>query len=431
MTEIWGSYEWQDHAVPQEPLDDTERPEYGIPLTLRPVLDPRAEQRPIFDPALKQHANAYRAGDPSFTDPRLQTAWYAARRRAMDEVLAAVADSPWAPHLVLRGSVLLRGWFGEAAREPGDLDFVVAPRDWQIEEERTATMLAELARAAEQRTTAGAPGVLFSAADAVSEPIWTYDRVPGCRLVLPWTAEGLPGGTVQLDFVFNERLPQAPERTPVAALAEGPGCTLTAVTPALSLAWKLLWLLTDMYPQGKDLYDAVLLAETTPLRYELLREVFLDAGGWWAAQPVTTELLAQLRNRTEWEHFESEYPQIEADLEECTDRLIAALAPTFAGAPAPEERQRWWTAAWVTHYRARLETSDLATLLRELAGDGAALPVVIVLVRAVLGHERHTLEEARDLVLADPSWARAADRYEADPRRLARQLAELAEPVDL
>ncbi|MGW4384328.1 hypothetical protein [Kitasatospora sp. NPDC004531] len=39
-----------------------------------------------------------------FTDPALATAWYAARRTAMDTGLAAVAASRWADHLVLRGS---------------------------------------------------------------------------------------------------------------------------------------------------------------------------------------------------------------------------------------------------------------------------------------------------------------------------------------
>ncbi|PYC74957.1 hypothetical protein C7C45_03455 [Micromonospora arborensis] len=37
---------------------------------------------------------------------------------------------------------------------------------------------------------------------------------------------------------------------------------LAAPAP-LALAWKLLWLATDRYPQGKDLYDAALLAEHT------------------------------------------------------------------------------------------------------------------------------------------------------------------------
>ena len=40
-----------------------------------------------------------------------------------------------------------------------------------------------------------------------------------------------------------------------------------------ALAWKLLWLATDTYPQGKDLYDAVLLAEHTTVDQSLVRQL--------------------------------------------------------------------------------------------------------------------------------------------------------------
>lgn len=47
-----------------------------------------------------------------------------------------------------------------------------------------------------------------------------------------------------------------------------------------SLAWKLLWLYSDIHPQGKDLYDAVLLAERTALQTSLLKTVLQDADSW-------------------------------------------------------------------------------------------------------------------------------------------------------
>ena len=43
----------------------------------------------------------------------------------------------------------------------------------------------------------------------------------------------------------------------------GVAAPMLAAPAPLALAWKLLWLATDTYPQGKDLYDAVLLAENT------------------------------------------------------------------------------------------------------------------------------------------------------------------------
>ncbi|WP_327278397.1 nucleotidyl transferase AbiEii/AbiGii toxin family protein [Streptomyces sp. NBC_01224] len=93
----------------------------------------------ISEPALQQFANPYQAGEPEFdgADEEMGRAWHGARRTAPDTVLAVVADGPWGRHLVLRGSVLMATWFEEAAREPGDLDFLVVPRDWAMGGPRT------------------------------------------------------------------------------------------------------------------------------------------------------------------------------------------------------------------------------------------------------------------------------------------------------
>lgn len=123
-------------------------------------------------------------------------------------------------------------WFPRTAREPGDLDFVVIPRSWNITDPRTATMLRGIAALAQE--TAG-DGLTIAADQAVLGDIWTYDRVPGRRMVLPWSLSGLPGGDVQIDFVFNEQLPEKPE-----ALGLPDGATVPAASPGLSLAWKLL-----------------------------------------------------------------------------------------------------------------------------------------------------------------------------------------------
>jgi hypothetical protein len=425
MNQDWHGFGWQSTAVPQTPLDDRQRAKHGIPLTLRPVRDPQAVQQPVFDPALKQYPNAYRAADPRFTDPAVGDAWYAARRRATDLVLAAVAGSAWADHLVLRGSMLLHSWFGDAAREPGDLDFVVVPRDWRIEEPRTAEMFDGIAHAAER--AAGSGPVRLIASDAVSEDIWTYDRVPGRRLMLPWTADGLPGGVVQLDIVFNERLPTAPERALVPSLAGGgPGATVYAVTAGLSLAWKLMWLICDCYPMGKDLYDAVLLAESCRLRYEDLRDVFLDAELHHALRPVTASTVAELAGTVEWQHFAQEYPQIGGDAAEYVDRLTAALAPTFDSAAGNgTELERWWVAPWITEYRRVLDGEGMSGLQKRLAAAGGHPSVAIRLTREVLGQERCTLDDACAAVLGDPAWSESAAFYARHPDWLREHLAQL------
>ena len=115
MTGEWRGHRWMSAVIPTEPLDDATRTRMDLPRTLRPVPGHDVVQRPVFDPALKHHVNAYRATDPSFADPTRGDAWRAARRHALDLVLAAVAESEWMESLVLRGRVLMSAWFGTPA----------------------------------------------------------------------------------------------------------------------------------------------------------------------------------------------------------------------------------------------------------------------------------------------------------------------------
>ncbi|MQY32739.1 hypothetical protein SRB17_06930 [Streptomyces sp. RB17] len=302
---------------------ERERPTRDVPRTLTWVPGGDVTQRPVFEPALKQYQNAYRAADPVFADPARGEAWRSARRRALHLVLAAIAGSEWAGSLVLRGSLLMSVWFGEAAREPGDLDFVVVPADWRIDEKRTDRMIRGIAEAAQDHYGE----VAFCARDAVVEDIWTYERVPGRRMVLPWSAPGLPGGHVQLDFVFNEQLPQAPQPVELPG-----GAVLLGATPGLSLAWKLMWLITDLYPQGKDLYDAVLLAEAHPLSHELLQRVVRLSGEWpnpSLEKPIPLTEVVEAARHVEWHHFVTEYPQFADREREFADRLLRAVTPAF------------------------------------------------------------------------------------------------------
>ncbi|MDX3235208.1 nucleotidyl transferase AbiEii/AbiGii toxin family protein [Streptomyces sp. ME03-5709C] len=425
MHRSWKDFDWRAEEVPQVPLDNRQRLRAGVPLTLRAVQDRRAVQRPVFDPALKQHFNAYRAADPRFTDPAVEAAWLEARRRATDLVLAAVAGSPWAEHLVLRGSRLLRAWFGEAAREPGDLDFVVVPRQWRIEEPRTTELFEGVARAAGHVRAAGP--VRISAEEAVAEDIWTYDRVPGRRLVLPWTADGLPGGIVQIDVVFNERLPTPPEPVLLPALsADGPEAVVLGVSAELSLAWKLMWLVSDRHPQGKDLYDAVLLAESCAPRLEVLRDVFLDAGGSYALRPVTARALGDLVPAVEWRHFAAEYPGLGGDAAAYGRRLTAALAPTFEGAPRGAALRDWWMSPWLALFRDVHEREGMPGLQRRLAAE-AGPPVAVVITRHVLGPAVCGPEDALEIMLADPAWSGWARFYGRRPDLRREHLAEAGE----
>lgn len=358
----------------------------------------------VFEPALKQYPRAYRAGDPQFDDEHVARRWYAARRSAIDVILAAISDSPYADSLVMRGSTLLRTWYGQAAREPGDVDFVVVPAEWRVEEARTAVMFDAIAAAAEDAGADGDGDVRIVARGAVSEDIWTYDRVPGRRLLLPWEASGLPGGWVQLDFVFNEHLPVAPELVEVPAAADGPGSALLAVTPELSLAWKIMWLVNDAHSQGKDLYDAVLLAEHTTLRYEVLRDAFENAEDLHKQRPLCLRHIAELE--TEWKHFVAEYPAQPATDSGYVERLTAALAPTFStvGGKAVSEYEAsvFWLERQIEHYRGRVSADPSAV-------RATLFPVpplsAIVIIRELLGRETTSVEEARRILVPDAAWA--------------------------
>ncbi|NYI04116.1 nucleotidyl transferase AbiEii/AbiGii toxin family protein [Allostreptomyces psammosilenae] len=302
-----------------------------FPRTYQPVaVSAGVRQEPIFDPALKHYFRAFRAGEPLFDDEPTALRWRAARRAVMDHLLARLADSPWQENLVLRGSVLLRAWFGDRAREPGDLDWVVLPHTAAPDGPLAAELFAGVREAvrAHPRVTSSAPGtpaeVLLLPDRVTTDEIWTYERAEGRRLVLPWRAEGLPPGTVQMDFVFGERLPEPPEvcLVPAADPEREPALVLGAGR-GLSLAWKLLWLVGDSYPQGKDLYDAVLLAEHTTLEPELLRRV-LEPAYPDVPREVGPETVVALTG-VEWAEFQAEYPDVPGTARDWQHRLADAL----------------------------------------------------------------------------------------------------------
>ncbi|QSY52684.1 nucleotidyl transferase AbiEii/AbiGii toxin family protein [Streptomyces griseocarneus] len=426
MTASWEQYGWgpwsADEDIPHDVPDEATLTGRGLPGTLKPVKGDGVTQSAVFDPSMKHHARAVRPSEPRFADATTGERWYGARRIALDHVLAAVAGGEWAAHLVLRGSVLLRARYGQAAREPGDVDFVVTPATWQATDARTERMLTGIARAAEELSLRGGP-VRFDARGAVSDEIWTYDRVPGRRVVIPWTADGLPGGTVQVDFVFNEPLPvpAVPTSLPRPDGAGEP-LTLLAATPGLSLAWKVLWLLSDMYPQGKDLYDALLLAEdtSTALPFDLLRTVFVSADGYYDRNPVLPKTVASCGSHADWYEFAKDCPHLAgapgrpgdgppADL---VRRLTAALAPTFAlddgsGEPPAYQLRVAWLATTMAPFREALRTGGMDGLQEVLMTRYHHAAQAIVITRELLGREACDIARAAGIV----AEYRASDRH--------------------
>ncbi|MEU4482555.1 hypothetical protein AB0F68_31525 [Micromonospora sp. NPDC023966] len=261
-------------------------------------------------------------------------------RAALDHVLALVAAAPCADELVLRGSMAMLAWAPGHAREPGDLDFVIPPSAiltdeagypyldrldpvqtwaeavhgagrnemWTFEEfdtggrrpklppeglrwlrpeeveppSRPHLLVTDLVRA----DPVAAGGVTLLPDAATEDTTWgyAYDAVGGgARLHLPWRAADGRTGTVQLDFAYDEPLPEPPCPAAVPRQDGGPPSAVWAASPRLSLLWKLQWLCVDLHThgaaQGKDLVDAVLLAERN---------------GAWLTGRLATELRCRL-----------------------------------------------------------------------------------------------------------------------------------------
>ncbi|MFH8385464.1 nucleotidyl transferase AbiEii/AbiGii toxin family protein [Kitasatospora sp. NPDC018058] len=394
---------WQGVLLPKQPPPEDVREDRDLPRSVLPIDDEAVSQQPVFDPALAGYSRALRPSEPAFTDPRLAERWLAARREALNTALSAVAGSQWAEHLVLRGSVLLRAWYGEQARKPGDLDFVVRPVEWELEDERTDRMLEELAAEAERLSGT----VRLHADQAVSDEIWTYSRIPGRRLVLPWSAPGVPGGTVQLDFVFTEHLPVPPRPYRLPGVT-GP---LLAATPQLSLAWKILWLVSDNHPQGKDLYDAILLSRTAEVPYDLLRQVFTQSDESWSRWPVLPEQISRLE--VDWDEFAKDYPQFAEPVEEYPAQLLAALHPTFACRDEYALRAQW-LAPLIEELRDVLASEGMDEVQQRMSRRHMAPDNTLVITRELSGGD---LDDARRTV---------ADHLGTQSNRTNCKLAEAA-----
>jgi Nucleotidyl transferase AbiEii toxin, Type IV TA system len=319
-------------AAPPTPVPAAPNPR-GLPPTSRLATPDDGAQRPrLFDPALRQFRSAFRPGDPKFADPEAAARWLELRRRATDHVLRRIAESPWGDDLVLRGSRLSRAWIGDEAREPGDLDWVVDPPSTGPSDRREISLFHGLFEAV--FAPPGPTGVELVTGEVAIDDIWTYERAPGRRVVFPWRSPGLPGGAVQVDVVFGETLAE-PARWESVPVADGGCVSIKVASPAQSLAWKLLWLETNTYAQGKDLYDAVLLAERFALPAAVLEQT-LRLGGEGPMPSTAAEFVGDWD--VDWDIFRAEYPWVVGDLSPWLARLVTALGPTFSASGRAESR---------------------------------------------------------------------------------------------
>lgn len=311
--------------------------------------DPDAPGENVFDPALKHLATALRKGDPTFASEAERLQWTQHRADALTAVVARIGASALRTQLVVRGGITLGAWFPSAARPAKDADFVVVPSTLAVKSEAGEALIAQI------RAVLTEPFVAedwrVEGVGLEIDSIWEYERAEGRRFLLPFTTSSGPRSAVQLDVVFGETLCEAPEPIALKPIRLGVSdagvpyrsspSTILAATQHESLAWKVLWMCTDGWPQGKDLYDAVLLAEAIPEDalarvHALITHVIASAAGSYGAPPEArivpdwreTLVGEERRARTawEWNHMQADHPHLaHVTLEELDARLRAAL----------------------------------------------------------------------------------------------------------
>lgn len=291
--------------------------------------------RTVFDPSLKHCEEALRETAPVFEDAAEASRWWSAQAIMLEAALRAIAASPWRNHLVLRGSAAMPAWVGDAARRPGDLDWVVLPFEWHSDGPEAARLLDGIVEAV---TAIGSVDGVSMSTQVARDDIWTYERADGKRLTFSWSTPGLPPGKLQCDVVFREEfwVPPAALHLPTSG---GAPVSLLAATPEQSLAWKILWLMTDIYPQGKDLYDAVLLAERFSLPEDLVERMAAEIRplSSWRFDPRAAGFAKRVEDTllgVAWDDFAKEYPWLDPTLRSWVERFEAA-APMRSASQAP------------------------------------------------------------------------------------------------
>jgi hypothetical protein len=256
----------------------------------------------------------------------------AARRQVVDHLLRTVAASSWREHLVLRGSVLVREWLGDAAREPGDVDWAVVPETLSAREPPGELLVDGLLEVGPPCRRSGEPLIRWDRVGV--QRIWVYSASPGLRATFPWQHQDLSGAE-QMDFSFGDTflIPAVEADVPTG---DGGTVRLLTATVEQSLLWKLKWLDADDEPRAKDLYDATLLAEAlaarkTPVPAELVRRALSDPPPG-APSPRGGGLFSDIDAEVDWSRFRREHPGIVGSAREWQERLVRALSASFADA---------------------------------------------------------------------------------------------------
>jgi uncharacterized protein (TIGR02996 family) len=296
---------------------------------------------------------------------------------------------------VLRGSLLLRHWYGDRARPPADVDIECfvrpdTPRDFDPDEPHPfageeiygpvegrfgrygefasridlgKAMCRYAASAAEYGWSGSDVGIVFRhdeapPADGVS--LWVYGT-PGRRYYAAWEWPGHRPGSGRLQIDLSTPGPYTPDDLGVAdeVLVAPGGVTFRA--PAYSreamLATKVSWLVRGLVRtvggrvawsgEPKDMFDAHLLATDDALRPDLFRRAMLAVGAADALTWNTLDVLFDVRrvgiadaDFGNWAKFARQHPGLApagpvALWAELADRLEPLLGDLYPSAEMP------------------------------------------------------------------------------------------------
>jgi hypothetical protein len=174
--------------------------------------------------------------------------------------------TPRDPALVLRGSFLLRYWFGSEARPAADIDLECFDRlvdpGYQrfgspVAHARALCLYATQGWHAPGRNASSPPGIEFQPIDPEDgTDLWDYGT-PGERCYTLWVAHNLNDarGRLQIDLAQagSYDLGDIPVEEMVLSPPETPPFCFRAYTPEILLAAKLSWLIRSLKrPMGPD-----------------------------------------------------------------------------------------------------------------------------------------------------------------------------------
>jgi uncharacterized protein (TIGR02996 family) len=271
--------------------------------------------------------------------------------------------------LILRGSLLLRHWFGQSARPAADIDLECFERVRGHRGNRFESLhdhargLCCFATEMAWRHREAAQYVEFDEVMAPEdgESLWTYGS-PGQRYYVGWTWHGgeEQAGRLQIDLAESRSYDLSDISVANAHLVslDGSLFRFPSYTPEMMLAAKLSWLVRSFrrQPDGsapewkrepKDLFDAHLLLTKADLRAEVIRKSLLAVGAedeldWNNLQALFDVRWADRSDADfpDWTAFRDQHPRLVTSgpvelLRTIADRLEPLLGDFYLRAEMP------------------------------------------------------------------------------------------------